>query len=86
LSILFYEKLTPFTCGQLLALYEHRVAVEGFLYGINSFDQWGVELGKILAKDVRTVFSAKQKGEAADTSKFNASTKFLLEKYLSHNQ
>jgi glucose-6-phosphate isomerase len=56
LSILFTGKLTAFTCGQLLALYEHRVAVEGFIYGINSFDQWGVELGKILAKDVRNVF------------------------------
>ena len=47
-----------------MALYEHRVAVEGFLYGINSFDQWGVELGKVLAKDVRTVFAAKKSGIA----------------------
>lgn len=38
LSILFTGKLTPYTCGQLLGLYEHRVAVEGFIYGINSFD------------------------------------------------
>lgn len=57
ISILFTDKLTPYTCGQLLALYEHRVAVEGFIYGINSFDQWGVELGKVLAKDVKTVFA-----------------------------
>lgn len=35
------------TCVQLLAIYEHRVAVEGFVWGINSFDQWGVELGKV---------------------------------------
>lgn len=55
LSILFTDSLTPFRCGQLLGLYEHRVAVEGFIYGINSYDQWGVELGKILAKDVRNV-------------------------------
>ena len=46
LSLLFPE-MTPFTCGQLLALYEHRVAVQGFIWGINSFDQWGVELGKL---------------------------------------
>ena len=39
--------------GQLLALYEHRTAVQGFIWGINSFDQWGVELGKVLAKKVR---------------------------------
>ena len=48
LSLLF-PSLTPYTCGQLLALYEHRVAVQGFVWGINSFDQWGVELGKALA-------------------------------------
>jgi glucose-6-phosphate isomerase len=40
-----YDKLTPFALGRLIALYEHRVFVEGVLYGINSFDQWGVELG-----------------------------------------
>ena len=59
LSLLFIGALDAFKCGQLLAIYEHRVAVEGFLYGINSFDQWGVELGKVLAKDVRNVFQAK---------------------------
>lgn len=56
LSILFKGQLTPRNCGQLLGMYEHRVATEGFIYGINSFDQWGVELGKVLAKEVRTVF------------------------------
>ena len=45
LSLLF-PVLNAYTCGQLLALYEHRVAVQGFIWGINSFDQWGVELGK----------------------------------------
>lgn len=82
LSILFTGKLTPFTCGQLLALYEHRVAVEGFIYDINSFDQWGVELGKVLAKDVRTVFAEKVKGKEADLSKFNPATSHLLKHYL----
>ena len=52
LSLLFTE-LNAFTCGQLLALYEHRIAVEGFLWGINSFDQFGVELGKGLATKVK---------------------------------
>lgn len=82
LSILF-KKLTAYTCGQLLSLYEHRVAVEGFLYGINSFDQWGVELGKVLAKDVRTVFhDSKKEKKEADLSKFNSATRSLLKKYL----
>lgn len=46
---LVYPKLTPFTLGRIIALYEHRVFVEGVVWGINSFDQWGVELGKELA-------------------------------------
>ncbi|SFN43723.1 glucose-6-phosphate isomerase [Roseovarius lutimaris] len=46
---LAYPKLTPFTFGQIIALYEHRVFVEGVIWGINSFDQWGVELGKELS-------------------------------------
>ncbi|CAM9777647.1 unnamed protein product, partial [Discosporangium mesarthrocarpum] len=52
LSLLF-PRLDAFTAGQLLAIYEHRTAVQGFVWGINSFDQWGVELGKVLAKQVR---------------------------------
>jgi glucose-6-phosphate isomerase len=44
-------------------MYEHRVATEGFIYGVNSFDQWGVELGKVLAKEVRTVFQQQKAGE-----------------------
>lgn len=46
---LAYRCLTPFTLGQIIALHEHRVLVEGAIWGINSFDQWGVELGKQLA-------------------------------------
>lgn len=84
LSILFEGALDAQTCGQLLALYEHRVAVEGFLYGINSFDQWGVELGKVLAKDVRSVFTqqANNSGDKPDLSKFNPATQHLLTAYL----
>jgi glucose-6-phosphate isomerase len=43
------ERLDPPTLGALLALFEHKVFVEGLLWGLNSFDQWGVELGKVLA-------------------------------------
>ena len=79
LSILF-DELTPFTCGQLLALYEHRVAVQGFVWGINSFDQWGVELGKALAKNVKVgMLNARSSGTV---SGFNPSTTTLLQKYL----
>jgi glucose-6-phosphate isomerase len=44
-----FEKLTPATLGKLIALYEHKIFVQGVIWGINSFDQMGVELGKVLA-------------------------------------
>jgi glucose-6-phosphate isomerase len=47
---LFFQKLTPKTLGKLIALYEHKIFTQGVIWGINSFDQWGVELGKQLAK------------------------------------
>lgn len=53
MSLLFLGELNAFKCGELLAMYEHRTSVEGFLWDINSYDQWGVELGKVLAKKVR---------------------------------
>ena len=51
-TTLLLEDLTPASFGALIALYEHRVFVAGSVWGINSFDQWGVELGKVLAKDI----------------------------------
>ena len=51
-TTLVYPKLTPFVLGQIIALYEHRVFVEGVILGLNSFDQWGVELGKELAGEL----------------------------------
>jgi len=67
--------------GQLLALYEHRTAVQGWVWGINSFDQYGVELGKVLAKDVRTYFQQARKGVGNDT-KFKVPTRNLLREYM----
>ena len=46
------QKITPRTLGMLIALYEHKIFTQGVIWGINSFDQWGVELGKVLAKDI----------------------------------
>ncbi len=51
-NTILFEELTPETLGELIALYEHKVFVEGVVWGIDSFDQWGVELGKRLAKNV----------------------------------
>merc|ERR1719254_93114 len=67
--------------GQLLCFYEHRTAVQGWLWGINSFDQWGVQLGKVLATEVRNYLKDARTG-SADDSKFIGPTKNLLKKYL----
>ncbi|QIB35425.1 glucose-6-phosphate isomerase [Ancylobacter pratisalsi] len=61
---LAYDKLDPFALGRIIALYEHRVFVEGAIWGINSFDQWGVELGKELAS---TLLPAVESGTAPDS-------------------
>ncbi|KAJ7958040.1 Glucose-6-phosphate isomerase [Quillaja saponaria] len=78
---LLLPSLNAYNIGQLLAIYEHRVAVEGFIWGINSFDQWGVELGKSLATQVRKQLNASRtKGEPVQG--FNLSTTNMLTKYL----
>jgi glucose-6-phosphate isomerase len=51
-SLIVLERLTPQALGALIALYEHKTFVEGVIWGLNSFDQWGVELGKSLAKRI----------------------------------
>lgn len=83
LSILLPE-LTPYAVGQLLAVYEHRIAVQGFVWGINSFDQWGVELGKSLASNVRKQISASRL-QGKPVAGFNYSTFTLLNHYLKVN-
>ncbi|ODT29309.1 MAG: glucose-6-phosphate isomerase [Kaistia sp. SCN 65-12] len=65
---LLYRKLDPRTLGRLIALYEHRVFVEGVLYDINSFDQWGVELGKELATQLLPVVEGKENAGKRDAS------------------
>ena len=67
-----YPKLTPYVLGQIIALYEHRVFVEGVIWGLNSFDQWGVELGKEMATDLLPLV------KGADASGKDGSTKGLL--------
>ncbi|MFJ3515098.1 MULTISPECIES: glucose-6-phosphate isomerase [unclassified Streptomyces] len=69
-------ELTPAVLGQLIALYEHKVFVQGAVWNIDSFDQWGVELGKVLAKRVEPALS-----EGADVPGLDASTKALVATY-----
>ncbi len=73
-TTLLYEQLTPYVLGQIIALYEHRVFVEGVILGINSFDQWGVELGKELAGTLVPMLE----GDVAPDGK-DGSTRMLLE-------
>ncbi|MFK8845960.1 glucose-6-phosphate isomerase [Streptomyces sp. Ac-502] len=70
------EELSPSVLGQLIALYEHKVFVQGAIWNIDSFDQWGVELGKILAKRVEPALT-----EGADVEGLDASTKSLVATY-----
>ncbi|MCX0243223.1 glucose-6-phosphate isomerase [Streptomyces drozdowiczii] len=62
------DRLTPSVLGQLIALYEHKVFVQGAVWNIDSFDQWGVELGKVLAKKIEPVLTEGQGGEQLDSS------------------
>ena len=70
---ILYRELSPYALGRLIALYEHRVFCEGVIWGINSFDQWGVELGKTMARDLRPLLD-----EHAENSMQDASTCGLL--------
>ena len=67
-TTLIYPQMTPYVLGQIIALYEHRVFVEGVMLGINSFDQWGVELGKELAKGLEPIVSGAQEKDGMDPS------------------
>jgi glucose-6-phosphate isomerase len=70
------KELTPSVLGQLIALYEHKVFVQGAVWNIDSFDQWGVELGKVLAKRVEPALT-----EGAQVPGLDESTKALVAKY-----
>ncbi|CAL4936235.1 unnamed protein product [Urochloa decumbens] len=78
---LLLPQLSAYEIGQLLSIYEHRIAVQGFIWGINSFDQWGVELGKSLASQVRKqLHGSRMEGKPVEG--FNHSTSSLLARYL----
>ncbi len=72
-------KLTPSALGQLVALYEHIVFTEGTIWGIDSFDQWGVELGKVMAKQLAPLLTAT----GAPSLDQDGSTNALIARYRS---
>jgi len=71
------EKLTPFTLGALIAVYEHKVFTQGIVWGLNSFDQWGVQLGKVLAGRIAPELTA----DAAPQLAHDSSTNALIRRY-----
>ncbi len=79
-STILAPEVSPSVLGQLVALYEHTVFVEGTIWGIDSFDQWGVELGKVMAKELAPVLSSD---EAPDLTAQDGSTAGLVRLYRS---
>jgi glucose-6-phosphate isomerase len=77
-STIVAPKLTPSVLGQLVALYEHTVFVEGCIWDIDSFDQWGVELGKVMAKELAPILTDES---APDLSEQDSSTAALVRRY-----
>ncbi|MEM6939271.1 MAG: glucose-6-phosphate isomerase [Pseudomonadota bacterium] len=80
-TTLVYPRLDPFTLGQIIALYEHRVFVEGVILGINSYDQWGVEIGKELATSLQPVIEGDESADGKDRS-----TRALVDYLLRHRE
>ena len=80
-SSFLFERLTPRTLGRLIALYEHKIFVQGIVWGINSFDQWGVELGKQLATAILAEFDADAEAVGHD-----GSTNALVNHYKRHRR
>ncbi len=77
-NTLYFDKSTPKAIGALIALYEHKVFVQGQIWGINSFDQWGVELGKQLGDKVHSVLLADEANQLND---FDSSTMGLIKAF-----
>jgi glucose-6-phosphate isomerase len=71
-NVILAERLTPYALGTLVALYEHSVFTQGTIWGIDSFDQWGVELGKVLAKRIIPELESETEPELGHDSSTNA--------------
>ena len=78
------DKLTPYNLGMLVALYEMKIFVQGIIWRVNSFDQWGVELGKVLAKKILKEENELLEGKQVDLSGHDSSTTGLLKYFADH--
>jgi glucose-6-phosphate isomerase len=79
-NTILLEQLTPEALGKLVALYEHAVFTQGAIWNIDSFDQWGVELGKVLAKRI----TPELQSESEPALKHDSSTNTLIRRYRKH--
>ena len=79
-STLLFNELSPKSLGQLIALYEHKIFIQGVVWNVFSYDQWGVELGKELAKRILPVLEGGQKSE------FDSSTSGLIHRFLGSSE
>jgi glucose-6-phosphate isomerase len=82
-NVILAEKLTPHTLGTLVALYEHSVFTQGTIWGIDSFDQWGVELGKVLAQRIIPELHSGDGDDTGDGLAHDSSTNTLIRRYRS---
>jgi glucose-6-phosphate isomerase len=81
-NVLLADRLTPAVLGKLVALYEHSVFTQGVLWNIDSFDQWGVELGKVLAQRIIPELQSREEPKLAHDSSTNA----LIRRYRAHRR
>lgn len=79
-NTLLFNKLDPYTLGALIAMYEHKVFVQGVIWGVNSYDQWGVELGKVMGNQILAKLQDTQ-----DKPDFDASTNQLIAQFIEAN-
>jgi len=68
-NTLLFDKLTPYNLGRLIAIYEHKIFVQGCIWNINSFDQWGVELGKVLSDEIYKKIKNKDRSDIDESTK-----------------
>jgi glucose-6-phosphate isomerase len=81
-NVLLADRLTPEVLGKLVALYEHSVFTQGVIWNVDSFDQWGVELGKVLAQRIIPELQSREEPKLAHDSSTNA----LIRRYRAHRR
>jgi glucose-6-phosphate isomerase len=85
-NLLLVDRVTPRSLGMLMAIYEHEFFVQGVVWRVNSFDQWGVELGKVLAGAVLNEIGQLSDGEEVDLSHHDSSTRALIQRFVARQE